>query len=235
MMPTSNALPFLAGRLPMNARLAALLLLVASAPLVAPAQAAPCVGFTDLDSTSAFCRNVEWIKNRKVTVGCGSGHYCPIDPVTRQQMAAFMNRLGTALTPLVARTELVSGAVDLDLAPVVCPTPDQPIADYPRRVLVDATFAATAATGVDISVRSVVSTNGGGSWQPIGTVQNLTYVPAAQWGQVTDVAILDLDVPLTVRFGVQVARVGGGSVDLSDSRCSVRTQIISRDGTTSPL
>ncbi|MGQ0607560.1 MAG: hypothetical protein ACT4OQ_03740, partial [Chloroflexota bacterium] len=33
-----------------------------------------------------------------VTAGCGSGRYCPKANVTREQMAAFMNRLG-ALAP----------------------------------------------------------------------------------------------------------------------------------------
>jgi hypothetical protein len=61
--------------------------------------AAPCAGFTDVDSTSAFCGNVTWIKNRGVTLGCTATQYCPNEPTTRLQMAAFMNRLGEALFP----------------------------------------------------------------------------------------------------------------------------------------
>ena len=63
--------------------------------------AAPCGGFTDVDdanpATAPFCANVTWVKNRGITLGCpstGAPHYCPNDPVSRLQMAAFMNRLG---------------------------------------------------------------------------------------------------------------------------------------------
>ena len=64
--------------------------------------AAPCAGFIDVDTSSGFCQNVEWIKNRKVTLGCSIPQsYCPDEAVSRLQMAAFMNRLGTALTPVI--------------------------------------------------------------------------------------------------------------------------------------
>ena len=80
-----------------SVRITLFLLTFAISPVVA---AAPCAGFTDVDDTSAFCANVEWVKNRAITLGCTSAtSYCPSDPVTRLQMAAFMNRLGTALEP----------------------------------------------------------------------------------------------------------------------------------------
>lgn len=218
----------------MTARLACLLALAFLGST--SVQAAPCAGFTDVDSTDPFCRNVEWIKNRKVTLGCtGTPTYCPSDSVSRLQMAAFMNRLGTALTPLVLRAEILSGALDLDLAPVVCTTADQPIADFPRRALVDAALSASAAAGVNIALRGVYSTNGGASWQPLAAVQSFAFVPPSQWGQATDVGVLDLNVGQTVRFGVQVGRDGAGSADLSDSRCLLRAQIGSRDGSATPF
>jgi hypothetical protein len=40
------------------------------------AGAAPCAGFTDVDSTDAFCPNVEWLKNRAITLGCTSQLPC---------------------------------------------------------------------------------------------------------------------------------------------------------------
>ena len=102
-----------------------------------------------------FCQNVEWIKNRKVTLGCTSTTlYCPNDRVSRLQMAAFMNRLGTALTPLVLRAEIASGALDLDLiAGGVRNAPSRAIVDFPRRALVDVSLSGTAPTGVDIALR----------------------------------------------------------------------------------
>jgi hypothetical protein len=72
-------------------RLAAVLLTVFAAPI---ALAAPCAGFTDVDDSSGFCVNVEWMKNRGITLGLTSTLYSPNTPVTRLQMAAFMYRLG---------------------------------------------------------------------------------------------------------------------------------------------
>jgi hypothetical protein len=64
------------------------------------ALAAPCAGFTDVQDTDPFCASVAWIKNRGVTQGCTASAYCPNDPVTRLQMAAFLSRLGDSLFPV---------------------------------------------------------------------------------------------------------------------------------------
>ena len=57
----------------------------------APALAATCAGFTDVDDTvfgADFCQSVEWVKNRAVTLGCTSTTvYCPNNPVSRIQMS----------------------------------------------------------------------------------------------------------------------------------------------------
>ena len=46
----------------MRTRLFAVVLFSAFVTLASPpSQAAPCVGFADVDDTSAFCPNVEWI------------------------------------------------------------------------------------------------------------------------------------------------------------------------------
>lgn len=58
------------------------------------ATAAPCAGFTDVDDSSPFCVNVEWMKNRGITLGLTPTLYDPFSPVTRLQMAVFMYRLG---------------------------------------------------------------------------------------------------------------------------------------------
>src|SRR5688500_10440980 len=85
--------------------------------------AAPCAGFTDVDDAvvgAGFCQNVEWLKNRQITLGCTSVTlYCPNDNVSRLQMAAFMNRLGNALTPVALTDTEAPGPIDLDAAPVV--------------------------------------------------------------------------------------------------------------------
>jgi hypothetical protein len=46
--------------------------------------------FNDVPSTSPFCKWIEELARRAVVTGCGSGSYCPLDPVTREQMAVFL-------------------------------------------------------------------------------------------------------------------------------------------------
>ena len=58
------------------------------------ASAAPCAGFTDVQDSSGFCIHIEWLKNRAITLGCTATQYCPADFVRRDQMAAFLYRLG---------------------------------------------------------------------------------------------------------------------------------------------
>ena len=50
--------------------------------------------FSDVPTGSSIHDDVEAIADAGVTTGCGDGKYCPSNPVTRGQMAQFMNRLG---------------------------------------------------------------------------------------------------------------------------------------------
>jgi hypothetical protein len=47
--------------------------------------------FTDVPSTSAFCRWIEELARRGVVTGCAPNTYCPADPVTREQMGVFLS------------------------------------------------------------------------------------------------------------------------------------------------
>jgi hypothetical protein len=213
-------------------RLAATALLLGTAPA---AWALPCVGFTDVEDTSLFCGNVEWIKNRQVTLGCGTGTtYCPFDPVIRLQMAAFMNRLGNALTPVQLRVDTSPGAIDLDAGAVVCQTPPQAIVNYPRQAILDLTFSAQAAADIDIAADLVKSTDGGANWTQLTTVASRGWIPNGRWGTLANLATTDLAVGDNVIFGVRASRVSG-AVDLSDSRCNLRVAIGSRTGAVTPF
>lgn len=48
--------------------------------------------FTDVPTTDIFYAAIEALKASGVTTGCAPGLYCPNDPVTRGQMAAFLSR-----------------------------------------------------------------------------------------------------------------------------------------------
>ena len=120
---------------------------------VPPALALPCAGFTDVDDTSPFCPNVEWLRNRGITLGCAANLYCPTDAVSRLAMAAFMNRLGSVLTPAQYAVDVGTGAVDLDGPSVVCQSADVTVAGYPRRALVDLAYAGHATGAGDLRRR----------------------------------------------------------------------------------
>jgi hypothetical protein len=48
--------------------------------------------FADVPASSAFCRWIEELARRGVVSGCGGGLYCPLDPVTREQMGVFLTQ-----------------------------------------------------------------------------------------------------------------------------------------------
>ena len=66
--------------------------------MAGPARAQICTPFNDVPAASGFCGNIQWMYNRGITLGCtappGQTWYCPADFVRRDQMAAFMYRLG---------------------------------------------------------------------------------------------------------------------------------------------
>jgi hypothetical protein len=50
--------------------------------------------FSDVPNSNPYHADIDAIADAGVTTGCGGGNYCPNAFVTRQEMAAFMNRLG---------------------------------------------------------------------------------------------------------------------------------------------
>ncbi len=56
-----------------------------------------CTPFTDVAAADGFCSSIQWMHNRGITLGCTASQYCPADPVRRDQMAAFMFRLGNVV------------------------------------------------------------------------------------------------------------------------------------------
>jgi hypothetical protein len=202
-----------------------------------PASAQNC--FSDVSPASPFCENVEWLANRSITRGCSApGQFCPNDAVTRLQMAAFMNRLAIALQPAVVRVEDSGGATDLSTQPVLCQTPDQLIADFPRTFVVWAVFTALGATNENLSIQVVRSTQGGAF---VHMNQIATLFPLRN--QVSNNTVLmsspidasaELVPGLTYRFGLRVARTTGVG-NLLNFHCHLILEIRNRQGTSTPF
>ena len=216
---------------------AMLLLLVTNAP---PARAAPCAGFPDVDTTSAFCPNVEWIRNRSITLGCLTGGFCPSDPVDRLSMAAFLNRLGTALTPEVVPVFEGTGVVDLDqvrnsAAGTFCKSSVLTYADFPRKAVVNAHWTGLPAGSAMVFTTIMVSSDGGqtyGDLAPFG----MRDTGDGSWMMTAQTYAMDLAVGESYVFAIGVERAieDAGNVDLSQSRCNLVVTVHNRNGTSPP-
>jgi hypothetical protein len=218
---------------------------IALATIGLPVGAEPCAGFADVDSTSTFCPNVEWLKNRAITLGCDAGLYCPSEPVSRLAMAAFMNRLGTALTPAELHKSVVyNQLIDLDqpgtggtTGPIVCLSDPYaiPATGFPRYASVDGTIAARFNASAESCVNLYYSSNAGTSWNPINDCNMVIGAPAANLGAsaTTIGQRVELEPGLTYRFALALER-NEGSGDPILSVCSLRVTIYNRNGGTPP-
>jgi hypothetical protein len=80
-----------------RAQMAVFLLKAAYGPSYIPS---PCQGvFSDVACPSPFADWIEMLAAYRVTAGCGSGNFCPDTPVTRGQMAVFLDKALTFLWP----------------------------------------------------------------------------------------------------------------------------------------
>ena len=57
------------------------------------------INFADVPPGALFYTEIGKLSARGVTLGCGGGNYCPNDPVTRDQMAAFIMRAKGEFNP----------------------------------------------------------------------------------------------------------------------------------------
>ena len=213
--------------------------------VAAPAMAQTnCAGFTDVTTGDAFCPNVEWLKNRQITLGCSSTTlYCPTANVTRASMAAFLNRLGRVLTPEDFNSSYTStGREDLSTLPIRCMSQTIAAATYPRRATLNNKVNVwDPSADVEVRIDAMFSTTGGapGSWISVTgsqTYQTLRVTPGS--GIVDDVSmypigVWNLEPNQSYVFALRIARESGtGNPNVY---CENRVSVVSRNGTSSPL
>ena len=206
----------------------------------AAVEGATCAGFTDVAGTDAFCPNVDWLRNRKVTLGCGDGTtYCPNDYVTRLQMAAFMNRLGVGFTPIVLTA--TQRVITPDPLLVICETADVPLTDFRRFMSAVATLMVEPGPNpAYILARPMFSTDGGQTWQAFDLAAEAIGADYARgpvdkvYGPTTLTALGNERAVFggTFRFGVQVTLL----VEIvSGVSCQLRVSITNRNGANFPF
>jgi hypothetical protein len=210
---------------------------------------AQCAGFTDV-ANDVFCPNVEWLKNRAITLGCNppaNDNFCPTLNVSRLAMAAFLNRAGRALTPEILLRQVTFGAVTVpgqppEFASIHCVTTDTAAATYPRQALVNGSLTALAdASAAGLNIFLFVSTNGGMSYtqlDPMVSVGQRTTAAANSWGGAALTESMDLAPNTTYRFALGFRRDIVGPLTMGNvaaGRCQLTASIFNRNGTSSPF
>jgi hypothetical protein len=226
-------------RLPLRSLLA--FAFAAGIALPPVALSAPCAGFIDVDDTDAFCPNVEWLKNRRVTLGCTSTTaYCPGDPVTRLSMAAFLHRLGNAMTALqLTSTGSNVGTIDLDATFVVLACANASfLIEAPRFAHGEAQLIAGGIGGpADIAVQMVESTDNGATWNAASPIHVASRTDNASASISVMLTPRDLTVGTDVRYTLRASRAAGSLTmgDLQQLQCQVNITLENRNPTSSPF
>jgi hypothetical protein len=201
-----------------------------------------CAGFTDMAADSAFCPGVDYLKNRNITVGCTSSTlYCPNDPVTRLSMAAFMNRLGKALSPASYVTTADGGAHALlaSGAVIFCPTSNIAPENYRRNALVTAR-ASALADGNFTSWRGSLfySVDDGNTWQTLNSAVGIRASSApGQWTHIAPNTVFVMQAGRSYRFGLGINRdnVVASTGNFTQTHCAVSAKVVDRRASVAPF
>jgi hypothetical protein len=112
--------------------------------------------FADVPASSPFCRWIEELARRNIAGGCGGGNFCPLGPVSRQQMAVLA--LGAKEAP--------------GYSPIPCVAGGERFADVPA----SSPFCKWVE---ELARRNIAGGCGGGNFCPIAEVtreQNAVFV-----------------------------------------------------------
>ncbi len=196
--------------------------------------------FVDVAAASGFCSNIEWVKNRGVTTGCAAvpGGYCPGTAVTRDAMAAFMNRLTDAILPAPTPIEAITGAMALTAQytdNMQCQSTPFAAANYPRIFTLSTHLSVLSAAGTaTIGVQPLYSIDGGTTWVAPNTQPETVGLDATFTGHVTDEATFQVPATKTVIVAQGVATVSGGTGIAANGRCHILVRQQSVTGSSSP-
>ena len=210
----------------------------ALAPSMAMAQACPGPStFNDVAQNDIFCKNVQWLANRQITLGCDTALYCPNQNVLRSQMALFMNRLGTALTPNLIRVQDANVNGDYDPPLVGCVSDPVVIAanSFPRQASFHASLMNYNASAAKMVTAAFVYRTDGGAWTPTGDYEMWQLLSDGQ-ARLTMGLVggpLPLAVGATYEFGI-LASTNNFSATVQ-GECQMLVRIENRNPETAPF
>ena len=190
------------------------------------AMASGCLGpspFDDIAQNDSICSNAEWLKNRGVTLGCTANLYCPLDNVSRAQMALFMNRLAVALVPSVNATSDTETNVDLDAVTFHCVTPSYVITDFARTIVLIGQLSVLMDAAGAYTVAIVYNDTGSGTVFPTtaNAVIERAGASSATYSHAATSGAVNLDVGTTYRFAIRTTRQGAAGGDFTNLRCNL--------------
>ena len=130
--------------------------------------------FTDVPNSNVFHDNITWLADAGVTKGCNppaNTEFCPSDNVTREQMAAFMQRLAENKVVDAATAVTADDADNLDgtdstgyLAVVEAAVGSQADGTALGSIGAGAAFEATSVT-IEVPHDGVLVINGSTGWE----------------------------------------------------------------------
>lgn len=199
--------------------------------------------FGDVPTSAFFHDAVEWIRNRGITAGCAATQYCPDSPVTRGQMAVFLQKLGTALTPTFLRATGSGGALVVRYpGMVICQTAANHTPSYAQIAIFHSvlSFNSIAQPLAIAGLVGVYSIDGGASWQEAipGSATQLRSQSGdsiyADWKASQYYGTADLAPGQDYRFGM---RIWGAetSFEMNGYYCANTIEIVNRNPPSSPL
>ena len=198
---------------------------------------ASCGGFTDVSGTDIWCNQVEWLRNRGITLGCGATTFCTRTNVTRGEMALFRQRLGDVIAPNVYSDNVLStGGLTLDNRPSFCTTAPFPAANFPRIAWITWSFDGQASAPLTARVYSQTSFN---AFQSLVTNElNVMRLGALGNGWVGTSATVKVSIPpgSSPQFRLRTDRDQGTTTsgNFAAGRCNIGVLFMSVNGGASP-
>lgn len=135
--------------------------------------------FSDVPPSSSYYTNILNLAYSGVTAGCGGGNYCPTDPVTREQMAAFLNRgLGRVAYQYMSGTLPTTETPAFATFPIQTGIPGSAISGASQFIKADTevTIQLTDATSCPCQFRGAMYVTGSGYLQKYYADVTLTTV-----------------------------------------------------------
>jgi hypothetical protein len=109
---------------PKNRRIVTILIVSIALLMLGATMVVASHNFSDVPTSAFYHSAVDWGVDRGITSGCGSGRFCPNDPLTRGQGMTLMRNLAGVIGPSFVNSEAGPANVDLDSASplIVCAT-----------------------------------------------------------------------------------------------------------------